>query len=75
MYGGIDCHTAYFPPQLFARLFAADNGQPTAGTGLQFAGIRGAPFVVARIVPGSPADQAGVHPGDQVVGINHLTFQ
>lgn len=75
MYDVQNCHTAFETPRNYSGLFATDTGQPSTGSGLQFAGLRDAPYTVLRALPGSPADKAGVRAGDQVIAINHETLQ
>jgi C-terminal processing protease CtpA/Prc len=48
----------------------ADAPGPVVGIGTELKSEHGQP-VVAQIVPGSPADQAGVWTGDRIVAVDH----
>ena len=72
MYDPLNCHTAFFPPNLYNLVYSVDSGsgQPAAVLGLD--ATPSAPFTVLRVRAGSPADGAGVRPGDQILAINHI---
>ena len=46
-----------FPGVIYVALAISQNGQPTAGP------------VVGTVAPGSPADRAGLRPGDRIVSV------
>jgi regulator of sigma E protease len=48
------------------------EGQGSIGIGLQY--LRAAQFIISEVEPGSPAAQAGIEPGDVLVGANNTTF-
>jgi carboxyl-terminal processing protease len=63
-------HTVFLRPELFDRFrssLTSDEGQ--VGLGVLIQG-QSAPFTIASVVPGAPAEKAGVKEGDQLTAIN-----
>jgi prolipoprotein diacylglyceryltransferase len=76
-YGNVacpDCYAIRFPLSAPPRYTLVDRGYQTAA-GFTMKGQDETPdprTVVDRVEPGSPAEQAGVRPGDEVVRVNGL---
>ncbi len=65
-----DDHTAFLSPEINARFQQeSSGGSQTVGLGVSLGG-RNPPFVIQDVVPGGPADKAGVKPGDTIVAID-----
>jgi carboxyl-terminal processing protease len=62
-----DGHTALFTPRMQAR-WRSMHGRPRADLGLVLSGA--APLAVADLVPGGPAQRAGLRRGQTVLSIN-----
>jgi carboxyl-terminal processing protease len=63
-------HTYFLAPDEFARytaLLTSDEGR--VGLGISIQGPT-APFTIQAVVPGAPAEKAGVMPGDQIESVN-----
>lgn len=63
-------HTTFLTPDALVALRAqltSDRGQP--GLGILISGAT-APFTIANVVTGAPADRAGVREGDQIQSVN-----
>ncbi len=63
-------HTVFLTPDQFDRFRSAltsDEGQ--VGLGVLIQG-QASPFVIAALVPGAPAEKAGVQQGDQIEAVN-----
>lgn len=71
MYGSLNCHTHFDTPRLYAREYAAINGEPVALVGIVHTAKQ--PFTILRVLPGTPAEQAGLRAGDQITAIDHIT--
>lgn len=71
MYGSLNCHTEYFPPQLYTRVYAEINGQPEALIGIVWQPRP--PYTILRVLPNSPAERAGLKAGDQILAFDHVT--
>ncbi|MGI8552727.1 MAG: S41 family peptidase [Dehalococcoidia bacterium] len=71
MFGDLNCHTGFFTPRLYDRFVASNRGQATAGLGI----IRfpKPPYTILRVLPGTPAEQAGLRAGDRIAAIDHVT--
>jgi carboxyl-terminal processing protease len=65
-----DTHTGYLPPETFERTTAELNGRPTSETGLRLQALGRNALLVLEVETASPAERAGVLPGDAIVGIN-----
>jgi len=64
-----DDHTYFLDPQAYQRRKAASaGGDSYIGIGVSLA--QNAPFTIATIIPGSPAEKAGLHPGDVITAID-----
>ena len=66
-----NCHTVFYPPDGYARLVAQRRGAEIARLGIALTVQE--PLVVLRVEPGSPAEQAGVRVGDQLLALDHQT--
>jgi carboxyl-terminal processing protease len=66
-----NCHTAFYPPDRYARLLAQRRGQDVARLGIALTVVE--PLTVLRVDPGSPAAQAGVRAGDRLLALDHQT--
>ena len=66
-----NCHTAFFTPPVYRRFVTSLRGQATAGIGI----VRTPepPLTILRVLPGTPAEEAGLRPGDQIVAIDGVT--
>lgn len=62
-----DPYSAFLPPDRFARLNEVTSGN-YAGLGLDI-DIRDGWLIVVAPMPGSPAERAGVQPGDRIIEI------
>lgn|GEM_PF-5987496 len=65
-----DSHTSYYPPSLFARVNAELDGRPVTMTGMRLLQQARGEVLVVEVLPGSPAEHAGVLPGDSIVAID-----
>jgi carboxyl-terminal processing protease len=65
-----DTHTAYLPPGTFDQANNELNGRPTSETGLRLEPQGQGALLVVEVLPGSPAERAGLLPGDSVVAID-----
>ncbi|MCC7462676.1 MAG: EAL domain-containing protein [Gammaproteobacteria bacterium] len=66
--GGLDEHSAFLDREEFAELRLSTSGS-YAGIGIEVAAIDAA-VAVARRLPGSPAERAGIEPGDVITAID-----
>lgn len=74
MYGHLNnCHTAFFTPPVYRRFITSLRGQATAGLGITL--TPEPPLTILRILPGTPAEEAGLRPGDEVVAIDGVTSE
>ena len=65
-----DTHTAYLPPDTFAQATNELNGRPTSETGLSLEPQGKGSLLVVEVLPNSPAERAGILPGDSVIAID-----
>ncbi len=68
MVGGLDAHSAFYPPDVWARLSRDAVGE-WVGVG---ADTRAAPLglEIVAVIPGGPADRAGLRAGDTLVAVD-----
>jgi carboxyl-terminal processing protease len=64
----LDEHSAFFDPAEFKQLVETTDGE-YAGIGLELDGSESLPLVTA-VTPGSPAERAGIHPGDHLLSVD-----
>jgi len=63
-------HTVFLPPEQFNRFRSSlTSEQGSVGLGILISG-QSAPFTIGSLVPGAPAEKAGVHEGDQIERID-----
>lgn len=68
MYHGHDCHTAFLEPPLFRRFVAASHGTRPRSFGMTITAHP--PYLVVRVLPGSPAESAGLRAGDELIAVD-----
>lgn len=72
VYGLEDAGTRYLTKEEYAKESVAEDGE-YLGTGIEFTwGITSQELVVTDVVPGSPADKAGIVAGDKIVAIDDI---
>lgn len=64
-----DKHTSYMTPDLFTQTSRQLNGDEYEGIGA-WVDVRGEFLSIISPMPGSPAEKAGLKPGDLVVGVD-----
>lgn len=62
-----DCHTFFLSPVASNTVIDARAGLGTVGIGVELAGV---PPLVTEVIPGSPAQKAGILVGDRVVAVD-----
>jgi C-terminal peptidase prc len=62
-----DCHTFFLAPVASETLLDARAGHGVVGIGIELAGV---PPLVTEVIPGGPADRAGLIVGDRVFSID-----
>jgi carboxyl-terminal processing protease len=62
-----DCHTFFLNPVASDTLVDQRAGKGSVGIGIQLAGV---PPLVTEVIPGGPADRAGVLVGDHIASID-----
>ncbi|HLW47498.1 MAG TPA: S41 family peptidase [bacterium] len=69
-----DSHTGFVPPSLYQEIKRRENGQ-AAFTGVGIVLLhRDGQYYISEIYPGGPAEQAGIHVFDRIVGVDgHAT--
>ncbi|MBX3127811.1 MAG: S41 family peptidase [Polyangiaceae bacterium] len=70
MVAALDPHSAYLPPDDYA-IFQSDTEGRFGGIGVEVDFADGAVTVIAPI-EGSPAERAGVRPGDRIIAIGNV---
>ena len=68
MVASLDPHSAYMPPQDF-QAFESDTEGKFGGVGIEVE-VRDETLVVMSPIEGSPAERAGIRPGDRIVAID-----
>lgn len=68
--GKLDPHSAYLPPEDYA-IFSADTEGRFGGVGIEVDFMDEWVTVIAPI-EGSPAERAGMRPGDRILAIDHV---
>jgi len=68
MVASLDPHSAYMPPQDF-QVFESDTEGKFGGVGVEVE-ARDGTLVVMSPIEGSPAERAGIQPGDRIVAID-----
>lgn len=72
VYGLEDPYTMYLTAEEFAKETAEDKGN-YIGVGIKFSwGMGSQHLIVTEVIPGSPADQAGIVVGDKIVEIDGI---
>lgn len=73
MVAKLDPHSSYLPPEDYA-IFQSDTEGKFGGVGVEV--DFGVDYVtVIAPIEGSPAERAGVHPGDRIVAIDHVAVR
>jgi carboxyl-terminal processing protease len=62
-----DCHTFFLTPTSSDSLLGARNGNGSVGIGVELLDV---PPAVTEVIPGGPADRAGIRPGDRVLAVD-----
>ena len=73
MVAGLDPHSAYLAPRDYA-IFQDDTQGRFGGIGVEV-DFTGDWVTVIAPIEGSPAERAGILPGDRIVGIDHLSVR
>ncbi len=68
MVASLDPHSAYMPPQDF-QVFESDTEGKFGGVGVEVE-VRDGTLVVIAPIEGSPAERAGIRPGDRIIAID-----
>ncbi len=75
IYGGIkgmletlDAHSSFLPPDIFKEMQVETQGS-FGGLGIEIA-VKERQLTVVAPIEGTPADRAGIHPGDRIVKID-----
>jgi carboxyl-terminal processing protease len=62
-----DCHTFFLNPVASDTLVGSRAGNGSVGIGVQLAGV---PPLITEVIPGGPAERAGILVGDRIVSID-----
>ena len=65
---GLDPYSAYLTPDQLGEVYSQIEGN-FVGLGVELK-TQGGELVVVRVIPGSPAEQAGVRAGDRIVAVD-----
>ncbi|HVS46861.1 MAG TPA: S41 family peptidase [Verrucomicrobiae bacterium] len=68
--GTHDRWAAFFSPKEFARFNQLFTPNSISGVGVLLQVIKGQPAAAYFVMPGSPADQAGLRSGDQIISVD-----
>lgn len=72
VYGVGDAYTKYLTQEEFTKYKVESKGD-YIGTGIRFAwGITNQYIIVTEVIPGSPAEEAGIKVGDKIVEIDNI---
>ncbi len=64
----LDLYSAYLTPSQLSEVYSQIEGR-FVGLGLELK-ADGGMLLIVRVIPRSPAEQAGIRPGDRIVGVN-----
>jgi carboxyl-terminal processing protease len=73
LYNNLNCHTTFFKPTDYAKEVSDLSGGQRARIGILVQKQPDSPYTILRVEPGSPAEQAGLLPGDQILAVDHQT--
>jgi carboxyl-terminal processing protease len=73
MVAELDPHSSYLPPRAF-NTFRGDTEGEFGGVGIEV-DFRGDDVTVIATIDGSPAQQAGIRPGDRIVAIDRVSVR
>ncbi|HZP56401.1 MAG TPA: S41 family peptidase [Dehalococcoidia bacterium] len=62
-----DCHTFFLNPVASDTILDTRAGKGSVGVGIELAGV---PPIVTEVIPGGPADRAGVLLGDRIASVD-----
>ncbi|MEM6799097.1 MAG: S41 family peptidase [Planctomycetota bacterium] len=65
---GLDGYSAFLTPDQLRDVYSQIEGN-FVGLGVELKADRGA-LLIVRVIPGSPAEKAGIHGGDRIVGVD-----
>jgi carboxyl-terminal processing protease len=68
MLEGLDPHSAFMPPDIFKEMQVETQGS-FGGLGIEIT-VKDRMLTVVAPIEGTPADRAGIHPGDRIVKID-----
>src|SRR5208283_1306464 len=64
----LDPYSAYLTPDQLNEVYSQIDGS-FVGLGVELK-VQGGSLVIVRVISGSPAEQAGVRPGDRVIAVD-----
>ncbi len=68
MLEGLDPHSAFMPPDIFKEMQVETQGS-FGGLGIEIT-VKDRMLTVVAPIEGTPADRAGIHPGDRIIKID-----
>ena len=75
MYSNLNCHTHFDSPPVYSSLIESLQATEAAGTGFDlWVSPDRSTVAIERVEQNSPADQAGLQPGDVIQSINHQSL-